>query len=80
MPSDLPGELIPQAELRAPSLSFEHTSLKQALAGVEREFIAQVLTLNEGRKVAAAKALGISRKTLWEKMQRYQLDTIVTEK
>lgn len=80
MPSDLPAELIPQVELRASSLLFEHTSLKHALAGVERELIIQVLTLNEGRKLAAAKALGISRKTLWEKMQRYQLDTFVTKK
>ncbi len=79
MPSDLPSDLIKKTGLKAPVLQFDESSLKEALAGVERELILQKLTINQGRKLPTAKALGISRKTLWEKIQRYQLEGDVTK-
>lgn len=79
MPSDLPSDLIKKAGLIAPLFQFDRCNLKDALAGVEREFILQKLMINEGRKIPTAESLGISRKTLWEKIQRYQLDDQVTK-
>ncbi|SEA74714.1 PAS domain S-box-containing protein [Desulfuromusa kysingii] len=74
MPSDLPDDLIKKTGVKLPIYHIERSNLKEAMAGVEREFILQKLASNEGRKIPTAKALGISRKTLWEKMQRYQLN------
>jgi len=45
-----------------------------SLAHVEKEHIARSLTLHGGNRTAAAKALGINRKTLWRKMKAYELD------
>lgn len=78
LPSDLPAELSPRKAFVNPVREFGHDSLKEALAEVEKEFIRQALLRNKGRKIPTAKALGITRKTLWEKIQRYQLDIEVT--
>jgi len=43
------------------------------LAAVEREHIARVLDHHGGNRTAAAKALGIDRKTLWRKIRAYGL-------
>ena len=43
------------------------------LAFVEREHIARVLRHHAGNRTAAAKTLGIDRKTLWRKMRDYGL-------
>jgi DNA-binding NtrC family response regulator len=45
-----------------------------SLEDVEREYIAEVLSRTHGRKVKAAKILGISRKTLLEKRKKYGLE------
>jgi len=45
-----------------------------SLEDIEREYIAEVLNRTHGRKVKAAKILGISRKTLLEKRKKYGLD------
>jgi two-component system response regulator AtoC len=45
-----------------------------SLEDVEREYIAEVLGRTHGRKVKAAKILGISRKTLLEKRKKYGLE------
>lgn len=78
LPSDLPAELSPRKAFVNPVREFGHDSLKEALAEVEKEFIRQALLRNKCRKIPTAKALGITRKTLWEKIQRYQLDIEVT--
>jgi transcriptional regulator with PAS, ATPase and Fis domain len=43
------------------------------LASVEKEHMAKVLAHHGGNRTAAAKALGIDRKTLWRKMRTYSL-------
>ena len=45
-----------------------------ALAEVEKEHIARALQHHAGNRSAAAKTLGIDRKTLWRKIQVYGLD------
>ncbi|MBE0597205.1 MAG: PAS domain-containing protein [Desulfuromonadales bacterium] len=45
-------------------------SLKEALGEFEREYIDQALRFHGRKKVETAEALGISRKCLWEKLQR----------
>jgi DNA-binding NtrC family response regulator len=47
--------------------------LGQALADFEKQFIAQVLRATGNHKTRAAEILGISRKTLWEKLKGYGL-------
>ena len=44
-----------------------------ALASVEKEHIAKVLRYHGGNRTAAAKTLGIDRKTLWRKIRAYGL-------
>jgi len=46
----------------------------QALADVEREHILRVVKALEGNHTRAAKQLGISRTTLWEKLKLYKVD------
>ena len=43
----------------------------QSLASVERVTIVQTLELTRGNKVQAARMLGISASTLYEKLKRY---------
>ncbi len=45
-------------------------TLSEHLEGTERQYIVRVLSAHDGRVVRAAAALGISRKSLWEKMKR----------
>lgn len=45
-----------------------------SLEEIEREYIAEVLSRTHGRKVKAARILGISRKTLLEKRKKYGLE------
>jgi DNA-binding NtrC family response regulator len=40
---------------------------------MEKEYIALVLEHTGGHKTAAARILGIDRKTLYQKVQKYQL-------
>jgi len=73
MPSDLPSEMTKgfHAEVK---VNLGIGTLKEALGYFEKEFIQQSLACNDGKKTPTAEALGISRKNLWEKMQRYHLD------
>ncbi|MGC9519807.1 MAG: sigma-54 interaction domain-containing protein [Desulfuromonadaceae bacterium] len=72
---DLPPDLLDQVPPPAtPVPDFEHsTSLKETMSAFEREYIARVLKQFAYKKSAAAAHLGISRKNLWEKIQRYNL-------
>jgi len=72
--------IMPGAEITPDALpSSWHTSrpAKHAempsLEQVERDYIAEVLRQTRGKKVKAAKILGISRKTLLEKRKKYGL-------
>jgi DNA-binding NtrC family response regulator len=46
-------------------------TLDAYIAAAEKAYIEAVLETHGGRITAAAAALGISRKTLWEKMRRH---------
>jgi transcriptional regulator of acetoin/glycerol metabolism len=48
-------------------------TLDSFIADAERSYLAAILQRTDGRVGAAAKLLGISRKTLWEKMKRHGL-------
>ncbi len=50
------------------------TSLAEARRSAERRQIERALALHTGQLAKAAKTLGISRTTLWEKMRRLDLD------
>ncbi len=54
--------------------SADATPLEVFLASCERAFIATSLQQHRGRIADTARALGISRKNLWEKMRKLQLE------
>ncbi|RMG46599.1 MAG: sigma-54-dependent Fis family transcriptional regulator [Acidobacteria bacterium] len=57
-----------------PALAWaEGMSLAEALRAVERELIVNALRRHEGHRGKTARALGISRKNLWEKMRAHGL-------
>jgi PAS domain S-box-containing protein len=74
LPDDLPAEFKPAAVAGSagPDFSAGHP-LRQALSHYEKVYLEQALALTGGRRLEAARRLGISRKNLWEKMQRYGL-------
>jgi transcriptional regulator with PAS, ATPase and Fis domain len=63
LPPELRGEAPPDDEMPAP------TPLRQ----LERERIVAALAKHRGRRARAAAELGMSRTTLWSKLQKYQL-------
>jgi len=67
----MPGDLFP--ELGPGSRTASREGLEGIRDEAERRHIARVLSENGGAILATAKALGISRTTLWEKMKRYGL-------
>lgn len=48
--------------------------LSDVTAEAEKEHILKVLRITGGNKTKAAEILGISRKTLWEKMNAYLIE------
>lgn len=52
----------------------EQMHLKDAMERYERTLILETLELHEWRIAESAQSLGISRKCLWEKMRRYEID------
>lgn len=64
---DLPANVSKKAERNAPVV------LAEVAAAAEKEHITRILGLANGNKTKAAEMLGISRKTLWEKMNSYSL-------
>jgi transcriptional regulator with PAS, ATPase and Fis domain len=54
-------------------LSAAGSSLKQARAAFEREYVAEILRQHQGNAVKTAKGLGISRQMLQKKIKDYGL-------
>ncbi len=50
------------------------STLQEITAEAEREHIRRILNLTRGNRSKASEILGISRKTLWEKINLHQLD------
>jgi PAS domain S-box-containing protein len=74
LPDDLPPELTGrQAPQDGPAFT-PGQSLKEAVLHFERSYIGQALAHHRARRTETAQALGISRKSLWEKVQRHGLD------
>lgn len=70
----MPGDLFPDLSAApAPGAGDADQSLAAARDGAEREHIRRVLLRCEGRIQDAARALGVSRTTLWERMRRLDL-------
>jgi transcriptional regulator of acetoin/glycerol metabolism len=70
----MPGDLFP--EITASGTTDQTlSSLEDARLAAERRHIVRALAMTGGEIIATAKALGISRTTLWEKMRRLGLST-----
>ena len=72
------GELITPADLLYYGLVLRPEGESDGLlplAEVEKEHIARALRCHQNNRTAAAKTLGIDRKTLWRKIRAYELDT-----
>jgi DNA-binding NtrC family response regulator len=63
-----PGDLFPALPPAAGSAT--DLPLADYLSRSERDYIHEALARHQGRVGATATALGISRKTLWEKLRR----------
>ena len=70
VPEDLPESL----SVSAPGMLRDAASAGATLAEVERAYIREVLRRTRGNKSAAARILGIHRKTLHEKLRGFPLD------
>jgi len=71
--SCLPAE-IRESSHAAKGAGGRGSSLESRLKETERQTIVNVLKKTGGKKLAAAKALGISRETLWRKLKEYDVD------
>jgi DNA-binding NtrC family response regulator len=69
---DLPPNLLASAPM--PSQAVTGRTLKDALAGPERQIILEVLDSNNWNRIATAEQLGINRTTLYKKMKRLNLE------
>jgi len=67
--SELPSHI---AKTRSAKTSL--SSLQEIMAEAERNHIARIVQLTKGNRSKAAEILGISRKTLWEKINAHHLD------
>jgi len=65
---DLPASLFTKAEHAG------QMSLSETLAETEKDYIKRVLRSTKGNKTLAAKTLGLSRKTLWEKLKTHGVE------
>jgi two-component system response regulator AtoC len=66
---DLPAHIVVPKQAKT-SLA----TLHEITAEAEKAHIARIVQLTQGNRSKAAEILGISRKTLWEKINAYRLD------
>ncbi|HEY4563754.1 MAG TPA: sigma-54 dependent transcriptional regulator, partial [Thermoanaerobaculia bacterium] len=75
--ADLPGRVRGEEEGRAPRSDLSHLSLADAVAEaterLEKVMIVSRLAEHRGSRTATAESLGVSRKTLFNKMRQYGL-------
>ncbi len=67
--SDLPPHILKTSKEKIPLLSLQQVSTE-----AEKDHIVKILRVTQGNRSKAAEILGISRKTLWEKINNYGLD------
>lgn len=68
-PDDLPSSIVDSEKLN----TFIHSEELPTLEELEKEYIVHVLKKTNGNKDKAAKLLGINRRTLYRKKERYSL-------
>ncbi|MGW8195299.1 MAG: sigma-54-dependent transcriptional regulator [Desulforhopalus sp.] len=66
--SDLPPHILKTSQEKIPLFSLQKVS-----AEAEKDHIVKILRVTRGNRSKAAEILGISRKTLWEKINNYNL-------
>jgi DNA-binding NtrC family response regulator len=69
----MPGDLFPERSDGAAVVNDWIATLGTAREDAEKRHIQRALAMTGGAILPTAKALGISRTTLWEKMKRYGL-------
>ncbi len=69
---DLPDKIAKYESTRVGDVDVEHML---SLAELERRYIEKVLAAADGNKTQAAKVLGLDRRTLYRKLERYERDT-----
>jgi two-component system, NtrC family, response regulator AtoC len=69
---DIEGALPTRPSGAEPSASRDGSTLAQNVEALEREHIARVLQESGGNKVVAAARLGMSRRTLYRRLDRYK--------
>lgn len=68
----LPEEFVPSRRIRHGYLP--NISLQESIASIEKEIIINALNECSGKRIEAAKRLGISRKVLWRKIKEYGIE------
>jgi DNA-binding NtrC family response regulator len=58
----------------SPNGSLPKSPLSRVAAEAEKKYIIKILQSTQGNKTKAAEILGISRKTLWEKVREYNIE------
>jgi two-component system response regulator AtoC len=66
--NDLPPHILKKQRVQSPMIS-----LNEVASEAEKAYILRILSSTRGNKTKAAEILGISRKTLWEKVKNYNL-------
>lgn len=72
----MPGDLFPESARQERPAEGNARSLATARDAAERQQIERALRETRGQIGEAAKRLGISRTTLWERMRRYSIDAV----
>jgi two-component system response regulator AtoC len=67
--NDLPPHILKSQRVQSPRIS-----LNEVAAEAEKAYILRILSSTRGNKTKAAEILGISRKTLWEKVKSYNIE------
>ncbi len=74
LPCDLPEEIGSLSDcIKVMQDLHNHENLSKAIRSFERQYISKVLEEANGNKSLAAKLLGVSRKTLWEKCKLLEI-------
>jgi len=67
--NDLPAHILQNTKDKVPLLSLQQVSVE-----AEKNHIVRILSMTQGNRSKAAEILGVNRKTLWEKINNYNLN------
>jgi two-component system response regulator AtoC len=67
--NDLPAHILQNTKDKVPLLSLQQVSVE-----AEKNHIVRILRMTQGNRSKAAEILGVNRKTLWEKINNYNLN------